>query len=376
MTKAAPAQQHMHVIDLMRGLAAIIVILWHYQHFFIIEPGGSFAPALRLVQPFYGLLWPFYEYGLYAVQFFWLLSGLVFCAVYVPKAVSTFEFVANRFSRLYPLHFVTLILVAAMQTMSVALLGRQQLYLDNDLYHFVLQLFFASNWGLQNGFSFNGPIWSVSIEVLIYGLFWVTLPFMFRLGIVGPLALAVACYIGAFIIELPGTSILECAAYFFAGAALYLGYRKVQHPLAIAVIGTMFIVMAGFSFALLGDHRRELSIPLLIVGLVWLGCACEAANWGQFAGRAKWIGDNTYGSYLWHIPIQIAVVIALDWFGVARNIALNWWFLAIFVVTVNVVARLSFLYIEKPQRSYWRNALRRLQDRAREWRAHGSLSHF
>ena len=35
------------------------------------------------------------------------------------------------------------------------------------------QLFLASNWLPSSGFSFNFPVWSVSIEVLLYGVFFV-----------------------------------------------------------------------------------------------------------------------------------------------------------------------------------------------------------
>ncbi|MBK6714732.1 MAG: hypothetical protein IPG57_06450 [Burkholderiales bacterium] len=36
----------------------------------------------------------------------------------------------------------------------------------------MLQLGLASNWGWEVGPSFNGPIWSISLEVVVYGLFF------------------------------------------------------------------------------------------------------------------------------------------------------------------------------------------------------------
>ena len=53
--------------------------------------------------------------------------------------------------------------------------GNFQLGYINDLYHFFLQIFFISAWGFENGNSFNAPIWSVSVEIGIYILFFLLL---------------------------------------------------------------------------------------------------------------------------------------------------------------------------------------------------------
>ena len=49
----------------------------------------------------------------------------------------------------------------------------------HDFYHFVLQFFFISSWGFEDGPSFNGPIWSVSIEIFIYGIFFLSVLLVF-----------------------------------------------------------------------------------------------------------------------------------------------------------------------------------------------------
>ena len=81
-------------------------------------------------------------------------------------------FVNYRFSRLYPLHILTLLIVAALQAAYFRRYGAFFIYQLNDARHFVLQLFFASNWSRQSPFTFNGPIWSLSIEVLLYAMFF------------------------------------------------------------------------------------------------------------------------------------------------------------------------------------------------------------
>lgn len=83
------------------------------------------------------------------------------------------------------MHFLTLVIVAVLQAVSVARFGASQIYDNNNVYHFVLQLFFASEWGLQAGHSFNAPIWSVSVEILVYAGFWLVHRHLMRWGVAG-----------------------------------------------------------------------------------------------------------------------------------------------------------------------------------------------
>ena len=80
-----------------------------------------------------------------------------------------------RFSRLYPLHIATLLFVAALQPLYFNLTGYFFGYQNNDLTNLVLQLLMASNATVQNALSFNRPIWSISVEVLVYFFFFMIL---------------------------------------------------------------------------------------------------------------------------------------------------------------------------------------------------------
>lgn len=87
-------------------------------------------------------------------------------------AVGAGRFYVLRFSRLYPLHCLTLLTVLILQAMAWAIDGHHFVDQNNDAWHFLLQFFFASNWGLESAASFNGPVWSISVEVLVYFLFF------------------------------------------------------------------------------------------------------------------------------------------------------------------------------------------------------------
>ena len=147
------------------------------------------------------------------MELFWTISGFVFAAVYAGSHATTREFLSARFARLYPLHALTLAAICVLELISIRMTGDTKCYANFDLYHFTLNIFFASAWGLERGFSFNGPVWSVSIEITVYALFWAAHKHLFKLGIVGPAAASLVFFVGI-ALRLPGY-IWECGFFFF-----------------------------------------------------------------------------------------------------------------------------------------------------------------
>ncbi len=168
-------------LELIRFLSAFAVLVFHYQHFQFRD--GTLSPDFqRTRQPFYSALSFVYEQGFHGVQLFWCISGFIFFWKYretlAGRRLSGRRFFVLRFSRLYPLHLATLLLVSLLLVLYHRTNGGVFVYRYNDLRHFVLQLFMASNWGFQKGDSFDGPIWSISVEILVYALFYAALVFV------------------------------------------------------------------------------------------------------------------------------------------------------------------------------------------------------
>ena len=161
-------------VEILRFISAFAILVWHYQHF-----NYPITNEIKINQPLYRYLKFFYVYGYMGVYFFWCISGFIFFWKYGDKIkeLSFKIFFIARFSRLYPLHFLTLLLVLIFQNIFFSLNNDFFIVKNNDFYHFFLQIFMASNWGFENGTSFNGVIWSISIEILIYGVFFSHLKF-------------------------------------------------------------------------------------------------------------------------------------------------------------------------------------------------------
>lgn len=319
---------YFHSLDVARGLAALAVVLWHWQHFFFdgALPGTAFV---RDAQPFYGVLALFYEKGWLAVDFFFALSGFVFCCLYArpihQRRVDARTFFLLRLSRLYPLHLATLLLVAGLQWQQIRSQGGYFVYQLNDAYHFVLNLFFASAWGLEKGFSFNAPVWSVSIEALLYGLFF-CMARIFHLRARHALVLAVTGWVVQGYFELLGRGLFA----FHMGALVYFAYQAL---LALGLVRqyarpVLLICLAAWLLTLL--EFRQGGLQLLLdrycdgdcfgtgggrLKIFWatgvlLPCTILALALSETLSKGRWrslswLGDISYASYLLHFPLQL-----------------------------------------------------------------------
>ena len=62
------------------------------------------------------------------------------------KNTTGIQFFVNRFSRLYPLHFATLILVTLLQLTNHVFIGSHQIIGNNDAFRFILHILFISGY--------------------------------------------------------------------------------------------------------------------------------------------------------------------------------------------------------------------------------------
>lgn len=320
-TEQAPSPERLYLVDVLRGLASLAVVIWHYQHFFMTAPGAFITDFSH--EPLYGVLAAFYTDGHRAVELFYVISGFVFFHVYLDdvatRRVSATEFFVFRFSRLYPLHVATLIAVMIGQWLSWRLTGQWTVFADNDAWHFVLNLLFAPAWGLETAPSFNGPVWSVSIEVLIYALFFVFCRVISRrIDLIVPAVSAVWLLATIVVMFAPykTTALMAVGvAYFFAGGSALLIWRelKSRHATAGCVTGLTIAALAllAYRLDLISSFMfQTLAFPSAVLGLAFL------QTLRPNAGRAvRLIGDLTYASYLIHFPIQLFIILTVRALG-------------------------------------------------------------
>ncbi len=349
-------------LELLRFVAAFGVLIWHYQHFAYV--GGKAVGLVREQLPFYGLLQWFYDGGLYGVWIFWCISGFIFFWKYREpidnRSIGAKEFFVFRFSRLYPLHLVTLLLVAGLQVAYFHLNDFFFVYQANDLRHFLLQVLMASNWGFEHGDSFDGPIWSISVEVLVYVVFFVMLRFVTGSALLN-VVIIIAC-VNARLIHAPGM-VFDCLAFFYIGGLAAIARRAVAAAqrgaidnVAWAVLGVFCLLSWSFALA-----RFDLfAYGFLLIGTPIL-LFCISRDISVSAATQRLIeaaGNMTYSSYLLHFPIQL--VIALGFAIVGAPIPYyHAAFFVIFVTTTLLASYLTYRGFEAPAQNIIRRRLLR-----------------
>lgn len=335
-------------IELLRFFSSLLVIVWHYQHFFnpfITKSNVSFENFDLYV------LYNF-PFGLLGVYIFFCISGFVFSHIYLKNEnnISLYNFFINRFARLYPLHFITLIFVAVLQYANYIKFGAFYIYPQNDLYHFFLNLFFVSGWGFESGASFNAPIWSVSVEIFIYFLFFLLISYIkkFRFQIVLPV-IFICIILDKF--YLTNNNFVTCAILFFLGVLVYYIYSSKLKTKYIFFLSLVLIIIS-----LIGNFKVNLFCP----GILMFFLTFEKMDALTDIMKKKFLdlGNLTYGSYLLHIPIQLITIYICNYFNDLFDLFINPIFLIFFILIVYIFSHYIYKYFEKPMNRIIRKKLK------------------
>jgi len=350
-------------LEVLRFLTAFAILVYHYRHFAFADKTVGLVDD-RL--PLYRLLHVFYDGGPYGVWIFWCISGFIFFWKYrdaiADRSVGGWKFFALRFSRLYPLHIATLLLVALVQPLYFNLNGYFFVYQDNDLTHFLLQLLMASNWGFQDALSFDGPIWSISIEVLVYFFFFIML-LATRSWLLNVVIIA-ACLTAS-------GQIAACFAFFYAGGLAAMARRAMTpsvYRLAAESAGWLaVIVFPLWAWQATKGHLESMDF-LLLLTVTPILLFCLSRDIVMPASLQKVVeaaGNMTYSSYLLHFPIQLMAVVV---FAIVRApIPLyDGTFFGLFIGTTLLASYLTYRYFEAPAQNLIRELLLRPRAARRE----------
>ncbi|MGH6889752.1 MAG: acyltransferase family protein [Rhizomicrobium sp.] len=372
--------KRLYSLDVLRGVAALAIIFWHWQHFFAIR-GTWQAVWSRSMEPLYPAFKPLYEEGWVAVDIFFAVSGFVFFWLYLEpvrrREIGAGKFALQRISRLYPLYIATLLIASATQLAFHQATGNWFIFDANDWSHFVKSVLLVQQWLPPDEMqSFNGPAWAVSIEVLLYIVFFIGV----RLRLRGPLAATCLALVGAFVFFRDG-QIGRGLMGFFWGGATYYAVRALaarRHARSIAR-GVMLAALAAWAIAIadvyLGFHRSlfaMLPLPLgqfligyeypvflfafilLVVPLTLAALALHEELFGGAWSRFTLLGDISYSTYLIHFPMQLALALLALRLGWIPADFMHGYAMVLFYVVLIGLGALSYTFFERPVQSFLR----------------------
>jgi peptidoglycan/LPS O-acetylase OafA/YrhL len=324
----------------VRFFAALIVILYHYN--------DEFQPFMpRLVQNFI-------EHGYVGVSFFFVLSGFILAANYydrlLNKTVTKADFWWARFSRIYPLYLLSILVVLPRLFIPLRLdpIQHQAIYAHSH----PVELFFVVAFALQSfafpsGAFFNSPAWSISTEIFFYLCLPFLLPLINRIktkhlmlflsglvlyALVGPycyhqqiftvdvpkLGIVYTHQVDFFLNQFVRMSFITRLPEFLAGIIGYRIYREVLVDgkntwltvftilTAIPFLGLMFYEPGGNVESTVLYSGQVLGVPFFVFLL--LSMIKSKSKIVQALKHPKWVllGEASFALYLFHIPIKNA----------------------------------------------------------------------
>jgi peptidoglycan/LPS O-acetylase OafA/YrhL len=298
-------------LESWRGIAACGVALLHFQ-------SSGWVGNLPIVQG----AWLF-------VDFFFVLSGFVIAANYYERlqagGVSPWQFMLLRVGRLFPLHLFLLALLLAVHPGPLADLIPTALMAHGPL-------------GIA---TWNGPSWSVSVEMVAY---------LFFLAVIRwPFAAVAMLVCGAPIVLFTGpndAALVRCLVGFSAGVICWRIYRTrvwqtgtTGELMATAAIGTLVWFAA--------TRPVYIATPFVFMVCIYI-FAAESGLVSKILRRLTWLGVLSYSIYMVHQPLLL-IGRDLGMISKARDATmLN------FLLVVLAVSALTYWLIEAPGRTYFR----------------------
>jgi peptidoglycan/LPS O-acetylase OafA/YrhL len=347
-----PAPAHIPVLDGFRGMAAMLVAIFHC--WLMTDPplGNSVLRSLLVS-------------GGLGVDFFFVLSGFVLFLPVVRRGGSFGSlrtYARRRVARIAPAYYFAVLVQAALtplltqfaspfrSTGGLAVLASHLLFLQHETPKWLVRgLGFK---GAVMGFGVNGSLWSLSIEVLFYAVLPLVAAFYFRrpllgllLGVGSALLVRVAAWNLPALAELAGAGgaipvaaprlAAQFPGYFahfafgMTAAFLYVrlwwarnaGTLRGVGAAQLMALGALLLAMIEYgsreTAAPSGPYERYLSdiVPAAAFAtLITLSAvASRAGQWPMANPLARWLGDVSYGAFLWHFPLILLFSHTLGW---------------------------------------------------------------
>jgi peptidoglycan/LPS O-acetylase OafA/YrhL len=261
-------------------------------------------------------------------RFFFVLSGFVIALNYLDK-IFTFKdiilFQKKRFLRLYPLHFIMLIIFLFIEiTKYIAeakfgLNANNKPFTTNNLVSFLANIFLIQNYTVSN-LTFNTPSWSISAEFYTYFLF--ALIFFFNRGrkkIITIILLLniIGC---GYLLNKYGMSTangpLRCLYAFSFGVLIFILYTKIKNkykfsssfPSALTIIITILIITKMEGGGRVDPNNYKYSVlTILLFGGVILSLVLTKSTSSIYLFLSKkylvYMGTISYGIYMVHAAV-------------------------------------------------------------------------
>lgn len=331
-------------LDGVRGLAACAVAFgYHTQVMFdrAVFADGWGGPVIVWLR----------HYGWAGVDLFFILSGFVFAHVYrfgetLRTPANLADFTVARIARLYPLHLFMLGVTAiAFWWMSYNTVGA-----------FIAHLFMLQVFTQPVARTFDGPSWSISVEIFCYILF-AAAAFVGRRTLVAVACLAIAVSAAVLLLDgHAGQPLTSANSLARGGLGFFIGLLLWRYRALLARVPTLLLAAIAVAGLFIPTGMANPALPFAI--LTWPAVLILALR-TRFMGAAPlvWLGDRSYSIYLLNIPVAEGLLRLTtkfrhwDYGLLAAHM--------LFAAIVLLLAELTYRIVERPAqriiRNRWKN---------------------
>jgi peptidoglycan/LPS O-acetylase OafA/YrhL len=237
-----------------------------------------------------------------AVMVFFVISGFVLSESLLRTRPTYLQFVVRRMLRLYPTALCGLmvgVLYVALVPNRVSTAATS--WFTDQFLHDVSNTSLWRNFLLID-WDFNGPLWSIHVEIGAALLLPIMVGLRRRLGGSGQLALFVGLVALSYL-DVP--RVLKYLFCFYPGLYVRSHGAAVTRPMfLLALAGLVLVEAAQIADRLAFAHKTLLDV---LLGYVVVCYAVHKARWR--VPLLQWLGDLSFSFYVIHFPIMHAVAI-------------------------------------------------------------------
>ena len=347
-------------LDQLRGLLALMVVLYHYSLWLNINTGLPFV-----IQRPLNLL------GLYAVSTFFVLSGAALYIVYSGRSVTRSfarEFAIKRIFRICPLFWMV-------TTATIAFAGFA--VLQTELWRVALSYSLLFAW-LDPGAYYAIGAWSIGNELAFYSLFplllvswkkkWSRRLLLFSVVVI-------TCYYSFLVIDphilvsdqwqnyiSPWNQLVLFVGGLYVGSLILTGRLGETFWRNVAIGATLLFLAVSYIFSTSFCIHGFVRFTLIGICLLWcLYFGILTPKTGKVGQFLDWIGTLSYSSYLLHpiafklTSILLGKILALFpalLIGFGMEIFLTF---GIAITVTMVISQLSYSLLERPMVKFGRS---------------------
>lgn len=341
-------------IQFLRGVAVLLVIAFHFRQYL----NGVYVQS-DLGDRLFGL-------GEVGVDIFFVISGFIITYSTINKERNTpAEFAIKRFFRLYPVFFVTLIILVVLDvtsTASVSDIVKSFVFIPKDY----------NSIGPWYGYNVNLPAWTLTYEILFYTIFCLALSINHKnRTILAIVLMVIICSVAQLYFR--GTLQIDPITRDVGINSVIRNLTFISNPIIYDFIYGMII--AEVFIRIDAKYLNRTMVKVFLMSVFWISVALIISGFNRGAGLERWglysfllvgsivllskvkdisfggfwimMGEMSYSLYINHMIVKKLSGIYLRNFGIYKANGGATLFIILFILTF-VMSYITYHLIEKP----------------------------